>query len=305
MKKWRLALTSILIASQGVLFAGDWEKWDRCEFHEGPYSDGDSIEVRRDGRRYVFRLYFVDCLERNPASRTRRAAQARYFGITEASENAALRAAYLASAVTRRALSEPFTVYTRWQPVDVASGNPSVRAFIRTAKGEDLSTLLVSEGLAIIRNGRSAVSDHPNGRTIGEFSSDLRRAESRAREMKRGAWGLAGSFAGELAAGPIEATDSRALVASAGSRLKVRGRVSRVGALPGRMTFINFRGNPRQGGFVAIVRQKVLPRFSERFPEGLERGLVGKQVVLEGTLTLYRNTPQIELENPGQVHFEP
>lgn len=257
-------MASLLIASQGILLGEEWEKWDRCEFHEGPYNDGDSIEVLRDGRRYVFRLYFVDCLERNPASRIRRAAQARYFGINEASEHAALRAAYLASAVTRRALSEPFTVYTRWQPVDVASGNPSVRAFVRTANGKDLSTLLVSEGLAIIRHGRSAVSDHPDGRTIGEFSSDLRRAESKAREMKRGAWGLAGSFAGELAAGPIEASDSQTLVASAGSRLKVRGRVSRVGTLPGRMTFINFSGNPRSGGFVAIVRQKMLSRFAER-----------------------------------------
>lgn len=294
-----------VIVSQAVLWAQGWERLDRCEFHEGPHSDGDSVEVRRGGKRHVFRLYFVDCIEKNPASRVRRAVQARYFGMNGASENVALRAAYLASGFTRRELDEPFTVYTRWQPVDPDGGNPAVRAFVETANGKDLSMLLVSEGLAIIRHGRRAVSDHPDGRTIEEFSSELRRAEREARAMKRGAWGLQGAAAGEVAAGVIEATDRQALVASAGSRLRVCGRVSRVGTLPGRMTFINFSGNREKGGFVGIVREKFRSRFSGRFPDGLGSGLTGKQVVLEGTLTLYRDIPQIELESPGQIRVEP
>ena len=56
--------------------------------------------------------------KRIPPRRARRAEQARYFGLNEPSESAGLRAAYLASGVTRRALSQPFTVYTRWQRVD-------------------------------------------------------------------------------------------------------------------------------------------------------------------------------------------
>ena len=305
MKKWGFAVAWALIAFQGVLLARGWERWDRCEFYEGSHSDGDSIEVRRGGRRYVFRLYFVDCLEKNPASRVRRAAQARYFGLNGASENAALRAAYLASGLTRRELSQPFSVYTRWQRVDPDSGNPAVRAFVRTESGKDLSLLLVSEGLAIIRHGQKAVSDHPDGRTIAEFSSALRRAESEAQAMKRGAWGLAGSDISELPAGVMEATDREALIARAGHRLKVRGRVSHVGVLPGRMTFLNFGDNRVKGGFVGIVREKFLSRFSERFPHGLKTGLVGKYVILEGMITLYRNTPQIELEDSDQLHVEP
>ena len=56
---------------------------DGCEFHEGSHSDGDSVEMLRDGKQHIFRLYFVDCVERNPDSRARRAVQARYFGLDE------------------------------------------------------------------------------------------------------------------------------------------------------------------------------------------------------------------------------
>jgi hypothetical protein len=171
--------------------------------------------VRRGGRRLVLRRYFVDCLEKNPASRARRAAQTRYFGLKEPSENAALRAAYLASGLTRRELSQPFTVYTRWQRVDPEGGNPAVRAFVRTAKGE-----VVNEGLAIIRHGRSAVSDHPEGGSVAEISSALKRAESEAREMKKGAWGLAEVVDGRASPALVAATDREALVAHAGSRLE-------------------------------------------------------------------------------------
>ena len=138
-----------------------------------------------------------------------------------------------------------------------------MRAFIETADGKDLSTLLVNEGLAIIRHGNTAVSDHPNGRSSGEISSDLIKAEVEARAHKRGAWGLAESSEDDGGQSELlEATDSEALVSRAGTRVKVRGRVARVGALPdGRMTFINFGGHGRDG-FVGIVRARFLPRFA-------------------------------------------
>ena len=188
----------------------------------------------------------------------------------------------------------------------IADGdNPAIRAFVETADGEDLSLLLVSQGLAIIRHGRKAVSDHPDGRSSGEISSELQRAESEARSTKRGAWGLSGAGAGDRPAEAIEAADRQALVSNAGRKMKVQGTVSRVGALPGRMTFINFSANREKGGFVGIVREKFLPRFLERFPKGLVSGLTGKRVVLEGTITLYRNIPQIELERPEQINVKP
>jgi DNA/RNA endonuclease YhcR with UshA esterase domain len=69
------------------------------------------------------------------------------------------------------------------------------------------------------------------------------------------------------------------------------------------MTFINF--DREKGGFVGIVREKFAARFSKRFPEGLGKELTGKEVRLEGTITLYRGTPQIELESPDQIHRVP
>jgi endonuclease YncB( thermonuclease family) len=302
MQRLGLAVVWALVVSP--LFARGWEKLTGCEYHEGSHSDGDSIEILRDGKRYIFRLYFVDCIERNPDSRARRAVQARYFGLNETAQDSALRVAYLASAFTKSQLREPFTIYTRWQPVDVDSGNPAIRAFVQTAKGDDLSTLLVAEGLAIIRHGAKAVADHPEGRTVSEFSAHLRKVERDARQKQRGAWGIASTKSNDPVVAVVDATDYQTLVANAGRHLKVRGRVSRVGRLSGRMTFINFSGNPERG-FVGIVRERFLPRFSELFPGGLKSELTGKSVVLEGTVTLFRSIPQIELENPGQLRLEP
>ena len=73
MRRLAFALVWELVVSP--LFARGWEKLTGCEYHEGSHSDGDSIEILRDGKRYIFRLYFVDCVERNPDSRARRAVQ--------------------------------------------------------------------------------------------------------------------------------------------------------------------------------------------------------------------------------------
>jgi endonuclease YncB( thermonuclease family) len=291
------------LVSQAVLVAQGWERLDACEFFEGSHSDGDSVEVRRGDRHHVFRLYFVDCVEKNPASRDRRAAQARYFGV-KGSDSTALRAAYLARNFTKDKLRNPFTVYTCWQAVDPVGDNPAIRAFVETADGKDLSTLLVKEGLAIIRHGDSAVSDHPNGRRSSEISSDLKQAEVEAKAQKRGAWGLVKSSEQDDSQPEVlEATEREALVSHAGTRVKVSGRVTRIGALPdGGMTFINFGGHGRDG-FVAIIRAKFLPRFADRFPNGLKSALVGKHVLLEGVITLYRGIPQIELESPAQLRI--
>jgi len=303
MRKWGFTVAWAILASQVVLFAQGWERLDGCEFFEGSHSDGDSIEVRRGGKHYVFRLYFVDCVEKNPASRPRRAAQGRYFGL-KGSESTALRAAYLAKNFTKNKLRNPFTVHTRWQAVDPFGDNPAIRAFVEAPDGKDLSTLLVNEGLAIIRHGNTAVSDHPNGRSNGEISSDLKKAEAEAKARKRGAWGLARSGEDDQPEEILVATDREALVSRAGTRVKVRGRVARIGALPdGRITFIDFNGDGR-GGFVGIVRARFLPRFSERFPKGIKSALVGKNVLLEGVITLYRDIPQIELESPAQLRIE-
>ncbi|HEY5812932.1 MAG TPA: hypothetical protein VIT23_09805 [Terrimicrobiaceae bacterium] len=293
-------------ATQGLLIAGGWERLERCEFYAGAHSDGDSVEVRRNGKHYVFRLYFVDSLEKNPASSARRALQAEYFGMKDVNGNAPLRAAYQAASFTRESLREPFTVYTRWQPVDPESGNPAIRAFVETADGRDLSMLLVREGLAIIRHGNKAVSDHPDGRSRSDFGFELRKAEDEAKQRKRGAWGLATSHEDDLPLETLGASQHSTLVLNAGRKVKVYGRVSSVRTLPdGRLTFINFGSGKESKAFAAIIRGAVRGRFVKRFPEGLHKALAGRQVFLDGVITLFRNRPQMELESPDQIRLEP
>ena len=42
----------------------------------------------------------------------------------------------------------------------------------------------------------------------------------------------------------------------------------------------------------------------KRFPGGLKNGLEGRDVLLEGLITLYRGAPQIVLESPSQLRVE-
>jgi len=282
-----------------------WEKFEGCRVVESPHNDGDSVEIECNGQRKVIRFFYVDCFEKSPYSRARRDQQAKYFGIPEEKrEEAALQIAYAATQRTAAELSKPFTAYTQGENVDPTGKNPAVRGFVTTVEGQDLGELLVAEGLAIIREGKAA-SEHPDGRNVSEQVGALRIAETRARLEGKGAWGLAQ----ETAAIPpppqgkaeFEASDRKGLFSSAGRLVTVRGRVGQIATLPnGRITFLDFEGNG-EGDFVGIIRADFLPLFQERFPEGLEAALAGKQVALKGVITLYRDIPQIELQRPDQV----
>lgn len=282
-----------------------WEKLEDCRVVDSPHNDGDSVEIECNGQRKVIRFFYVDCFEKSPYSRARRVQQAKYFGIPEEQrEETALQIAYAASQRTASELSKPFTVYTQGENVDPTGKNPAVRGFVTTADGQDLGELLVTEGLAIIREGKAA-SEHPDGRNVSEQISALRTAETRARLEGAGAWGLARETGtipppppGQVA---FEASDRKGLFSSAGRLVTVRGQVGHIAALPkGRITFVDFEGNG-EGDFVGIIRADFLPLFREQFPEGLEAALAGKEVILKGVITLYRNIPQIELQRPDQL----
>lgn len=286
-----------------------WEKFENCRVVESSQNDGDSVEIDTGKERLVVRFYFVDCIEKSPHSRERRAQQAKYFGLKEEGrEEAAVQAAYEAAKFTQEQLSKPFTVYTRRQKVDSSGENPSVRAFVQTADGEFLDNLLVGAGLAIIREGKAA-SDRPDGKSAGEIVSKLRALETQARLEGKGAWALAGDPQRATAApankGEFVATDRAGLLGGAGHPARVTGRIAKIAALPsGRITFVDFEGN-QQGDFVGVIRSDFLPLFHEQFPDGLEKALAGKNVTVEGVITLYRNTPQIELQRPAQIQILP
>lgn len=287
--------------------APGWEKLENCRFVEGTHSDGDSVEAEYGGRRYIFRLYFVDAIEKNPQSRARRAGQAKYFGLKGAdAESLALQSAYAAAAFTKKHLQKPFAVYTQWEKVDPRGDNPSLRAFITTAGGRDLATALVGEGLALIRSGRRSTADHPEGQSVDATLRNLRQRETRAHLEGRGAWASA-----RIETGPgspptrLSVRETKTLRSLAGKKVSVTGRVSRVGSLPdGRITFLNFEGVER-GGFVAIVRAGSLNNLKKRFPDGLAPALAGRDVTVEGLVTLFRDAPQIEVDSPAQITLDP
>lgn len=298
---------------RGLDVPAGWAKLEGCEYREGSHSDGDSVEVVHEGKPYVFRVYFVDCIEKNPRSEKRRRSQGLYFGMT--SEAEALRYAHAAADATRELLEgKPFRVWTRWEMVTPGSDNPSIRAFVETAEGRDLATELVSRGLAIIRGGQ-ALADHPMGRSRSEILKELRELETQARVQGLGAWASARAVrevgkresvvgVGREAWRPgnvLSPMQEDALMAAVGQEARVRGRLSVVSSLPdNRITFLNFAGVPRRG-FVTIVRGAYLGALEKALGGPLPDVLSGREVEIRGKVSLYRNSPQIELEKPTQI----
>lgn len=301
------AIGMVFLSSAFALPPG-WEKLEGCQFVEGTFSDGDSIEAEYSGKKYLFRLYFVDTIEGFPKAKARRAGQAKYFGLASAeADTQAVQVANAAAEFTKAQLQKPFTVYTRWDKVNPKDESSSLRAFVTTSAGDDLSTKLVSEGLALILSGSRSTTDHPEGKPVDEALRDLRHAETEAHVAARGAWAFSKiETSTEIApATTVPAKDRKALLALAGHPARVQGRISRVTALlDGRITFLSFEGNGKED-FVAIIRAGSLGTVTKQFPDGLEQALVGKDVTIEGVITLYRAIPQIEINSPGQITIAP
>ncbi len=169
---------------------GTWELLEGCRRVESSHNDGDSVALKHGGETHVFRVYFVDSLERNPRSRERLIKQAAAFGIPESRLNEARELAEEARRFTQDQMSGEVKVWTKWEMVTPNSNNPSIRAFIEGRDG-DLATLLVENGLAIIRTGHHAHAAHPDGRSIDDMLAGLRECERKAKEQKAGAWGVA------------------------------------------------------------------------------------------------------------------
>ncbi len=303
----------------------DWQRLSSSRRVESTHNDGDSIAVRVGSDVTVFRLYFVDTLETNPRSEARLTEQARLFGIPPTRLDAARSIAARAAQRTRQLTARPFTVHTKWQRVDPEGGNPSIRAFIETDEG-DLGQILVSEGLALIKSG-SALSDHPDGRSIAQQLIDLRQRERSARQSKLGAWAslqrsppqklspldellarqkqsqgeYPDGHPGDSEKAVFSALDLEELTDHIGKVAAVRGRLGHIGALPGeRIVFLNFEGVPR-GGFCGITHNTHLDALRAAFGPDFPYNLEGEEVELTGLVTEYRGIPQVELKEPQQV----
>lgn len=163
---------------------GDWETLTGCSLITNDWNDGDSFHVRRGGREYIFRLYFVDTPELHDVSAggSRTAEQAAYWRVTQPVLSGL---AERAAAFSREALrSGTFTVITRWEDAKGDSHLPRRFAIIQTRAG-DLGEMLVANGLARIHGHHM---DYPGGLDAARYQARLQALERRARSARLGGW---------------------------------------------------------------------------------------------------------------------
>ncbi|MGI9241431.1 MAG: thermonuclease family protein [Verrucomicrobiales bacterium] len=144
-------------------------------------NDGDSFHVRHGGDEFVFRLYYVDCPEKDGRRFSERLAeQGAYFGglaVDEVVELGLEAEAFVEGLLRAR----KFTVATRWEKV-YDSGR--YYAFVRV-DGKPLSELLVERGFARIH---TRGVDLPEGKKFESYREDLGKLESRAKAEGLGGW---------------------------------------------------------------------------------------------------------------------
>jgi endonuclease YncB( thermonuclease family) len=91
----------------------------------------------------------------------------------------------LATETVREVLARPFSVHTAFADGGGDRRYKRIYAFITTADGEDLGTLLISRGLA---RAFGVYRGAPDGRDRDEYRESLRDTELVAASARRGAW---------------------------------------------------------------------------------------------------------------------
>lgn len=164
----------------------NWQQLEHCRLLPNHNNDGDSFLVQHSGGTHTFRLYFVDCPEKDLRNdnRQRLEDQARYFGLGTPEE--AVRIGGEARAFTLRLLERPFQVMTRWEAV-YDSGRRYAQVLVQQPDGcvRDLAELLVENGLCRIY---TKGAPYPNGSSEAQTRNHLQKLEHFARKRKAGAW---------------------------------------------------------------------------------------------------------------------
>jgi competence ComEA-like helix-hairpin-helix protein len=146
-----VALALLQLAVVDLAAHGKWITLANCRYQPNPANDGDSFHILAGGKKYLFRLYFVDAPETDPSLSDRVDEQAKYFGITP---EQTLKVGKLAEEFTKEKLSAPFTVRTCFQDALGRSKMERFYAIVQTPSG-DLAEQLIENGLARI-HGESA-----------------------------------------------------------------------------------------------------------------------------------------------------
>ncbi len=177
------ALVSLLLilCPTGAAASGEWVTLKDCTLVNSGYIDGDSFHARCGGKNYHFRLYFVDCPETDTRFPERILEQSAYFGIRGEQIPAA---GMKAEQFTRKFLSRPFTVLTKWEDAKGASAQERFYAVVLSDK-KNLAEELVAAGLA---RAYGMQASYPDAAQNAGFVAELRQNEERARRAQLGAW---------------------------------------------------------------------------------------------------------------------
>lgn len=184
-----------ILCLASVVSASDLQTITGAELVSTSWGDGDSFRVRfPTGENHTIRLYGADCMEwhiSGPSDARRLREQRRYFGISDyggdpsASIELAKALGEAAAVRVRDLLSDPFTVYTAHADGRGDRRFKRVYAFVQTEGGEDLATLLISEGLARAHGVTRSTAD---GLTRDSYRESLKDSELIAARAGKGIW---------------------------------------------------------------------------------------------------------------------
>jgi competence protein ComEA len=194
MKK-ALTLSLFLLAALTLNADEALQTFPGCTLVEANWADGDSFLVKLpDGRQITARLYGVDCIEWHVNDETlarRLRAQRRYFGIAETDAASSMKTARdfgkQAAVRTRKLLAKPFTIHTAFAGARGNGEKERAYAFITSAEGKDLATVLVEEGLA---RAFGVTRQLPDGTPGNEYREALADHELTAAAAKKGIWAV-------------------------------------------------------------------------------------------------------------------
>jgi competence ComEA-like helix-hairpin-helix protein len=179
-------LTLVVLLGTSMARASELQRFSQARLLEHAGNDGDSFLIEAGGNRLHVRLYFVDCPEtsvstKSDAQRVRE--QTRYFGLAHGGRT--VHFGRQAQTLVARELARPFTVYTAFASAMGRSSAGRVYAFVTSADGHDLATLLVRHGLA---RARGLGRETPDGIPRDEMAARLRDLELAAMLKRTGIW---------------------------------------------------------------------------------------------------------------------
>ncbi len=182
-----LAFVFTLIVFSSLKAIAGLHHFDDVRLLDRPGNLADSFWVELDGEAHHLRLYYIDSPKAtaiNESDIKRLREQAGYWRLTE--PECLMAGAEESKHVMHLALLEPFIVHTAFAQAPGRADESKIYAFVTTAIGDDLATLLVGKGLARTRGvGRIT----PVGLSRAEMIARLRDFELMAAIEGIGLWG--------------------------------------------------------------------------------------------------------------------